>query len=189
MDVKLQFSTASLAKKEEKFKKRLECILKQQDLTLQRDLILRVCQQLEIDLVDGAAALVLLSQSNLYPSSALPATVSTAQPAAKTEKAVSLLTAIPAPKMICYRVEVGEKHEITEETIKAIFVKEAGVDIKMIGKVTIHFHYTLIELPEGMPTDIYHLLTNVSIQQQKLNIKRLKLRDRSYSTGHLRRKR
>jgi len=189
MDVTSSLSTASLTKKEDKFKKRLERILKQQDLTLQRDLILRVCQQLEIDLVDCAAALVLLSQSNLYPTSALPTPTATVQQPAETEKAVSIVPLISVPKMICYRVEVGAKHEVTEEAIKAVFVKEAGVDIKMIGKVTIHFHYTLIELPEGMPTDIYHLLTTVSLQQQKLNIKRLKLRDRSYSTGHLRRKR
>lgn len=168
------------SKKEEKFKKRLEKIVAAQDLSAQRELIGRICQHLSLDVLDCAAALVLLSQANLAPEAELPAAGH-----------VAAATSVPLPKakMVYYRLAVGAKHNVSVDEIKQVFVTEAGVDIKMIGEVTIHFYYSLIELPEGMPTDIYQLLTTVSLHQQKLNIKRLKPHERLRSAPHhLRRK-
>jgi ATP-dependent RNA helicase DeaD len=88
--------------------------------------------------------------------------------------------------MIRYRIEVGQKHNVNVDEIKDIFIEEAGVDRKTIGEVDIRYHYTIIELPEGMPADIYQLLTTVCIHEQKLNIKRLKYRDRHVSHPHRR---
>lgn len=91
---------------------------------------------------------------------------------------------MPLPKMIRYRIELGQKHRVTMDEIKNVFIEEAGVDKKMIGKIDIRYHYTLIELPDGMPADIYQLLTTVCLHEQKLNIKRIKYRDRHLSPVH-----
>ncbi len=182
MDLPRALVSAVFSKKEEKFKKRLEKILTGQDLSTQRELIERICSHLGIDVLDCAAALVLLSQANL----SVDGEPSVAKFAVKTPDISDVL--LPKTKMVCYRLEVGAKHNVTEDEIKQVFVKEAGVDIKMIGDVTIRFYYSLIELPEGMPADIYQLLTTVSLQQQKLNLKRLKTCERSRSSSHLRRK-
>jgi DbpA RNA binding domain len=186
MDV-MQPDIQAFSKKEQKFRSRIAKTLAMQDLTLQRQLIERITQELGIELIDCAAALVLLSQTNLFhPPKLLPKKQLDAPPVITQPEAV-ILRPIPAPKMVRYRVDVGQKHNITVDEIKNVFIEEAGVDRKMIGEVDIRHHYTLIELPEGMPTDIYQLLASVSIQQQKLNIKRLKHRDRHYSS-HLQRK-
>lgn len=164
------------SKKEQKFKSRVEKVLATQDLTLQRRLIERVTQQLGIEVIDCAAALVLLSQSNLYQLPKESKKQAHLKVTAKPETVI--LRPIPPPKMVRYRIEVGQKHNVSMDEIKNVFIEEAGVDKKMIGEVDIRYHYTLIELPEGMPADIYQLLTTVHIHEQKLNIKRLKHRDR-----------
>lgn len=187
MDFTAQQRLLVFSKKEQKLKKHLEKVLANQDLTLQRQLIERVCQQLTIEPLDCAAALVLLSQSDLYDNTTAVDTEDVTQVIDNKEN-YSLLQPLPPPKMVCYRLEVGTHHQVTVDEIKNVFVNEAGVDIKMIGDVMLRVDYTLIELPEGMPADIYRLLASVSIHQQKLNIKRLKPRDRRYARTAQRRK-
>jgi ATP-dependent RNA helicase DeaD len=184
-----QHAQQPFSKKELKFKSRIEKVLATQDLTLQRHLIERVSQQLGVDFIDCAAALVLLSQSNLYRLSNEPLAKKDDDvlPLQPKPEAV-LLRPIPPPKMVRYRIDVGQKHNTSLEEIKNVFIEEAGVDKKTIGEVDIRYHYSIIELPEGMPADIYHLLTTVSIQEQKLNIKRLKYRDRHPSSSQRRNK-
>lgn len=180
MDLTQQEQQA-FSKKELKFKSRLEKVLATADLTLQRQLIEKITQQLGIELIDCAAALVLLSQSNLFShhKEHLPKKDIAINVTVKPETVI--LRPMPPPKMVRYRIDVGQKHNTNIDEIKNVFIEEAGVDKKMIGEVDIRHHYSLIELPEGMPTDIYQLLTTVSIQEQKLNIKRLKHRDRHIS--------
>ncbi|TAK93241.1 hypothetical protein EPO05_07225 [Patescibacteria group bacterium] len=171
----------SFSKKEQKFKSRIEKVVATADLTLQRRLIEKITRQLGIELIDCAAALVLLSQTNLFhqPKAHLPKKDVDIKVAVKPESVI--LRPIPPPKMVRYRIDVGQKHHTSIDEIKNVFIEEAGVDRKMIGEVDIRHHYSLIELPEGMPADIYQLLTTVHIQEQKLNIKRLKHRDRHIS--------
>jgi hypothetical protein len=187
MDLKSPPPVPVFSKKEEKLKKRLEKMLAEQDLTRQRQLIERICQQSAINPIDCAAALVLLSQANLYTAEPPTATLEVTPPAG--DKVQFSLRPLAPPKMVCYRLEVGTNHQVTVDEIKSVFVKEAGVDINMIGEVNMRAYHTVIELPEGMPADIYHLLATVTIQQQKLNIKRLKPRDRNYSSHVPRKKR
>lgn len=171
------------SKKEHKFKKRLEKVLATENLTLQRDLITRITTQLGIELLDCAAALVMIAQANLYHcvKEVEKTAVIAAEDELEDKQKSVFLQLLKPPKMIRYRIDVGLKHNIDVDEIKTVFVKEAGVDKKMIGAVDIRHHYTLIELPEGMPPDIYHLLASVNIAQQKLNIKRLKHSDHSSS--------
>lgn len=179
------------SKKELKFKSRLEKVLATTDLTLQRQLIEKIMQQLDIELIDCTAALVLLSQSNLFHHgkehySKEPVLKKNLNITAAPKPDSLILRPLPPPKMVRYRIDVGQKHNTTLDEIKTIFIEEAGVDRKMIGEVDIRHHYSLIELPEGMPADIYQLLTGVAIHEQKLNIKRVRHRDKH--SFHLQRK-
>ncbi len=76
-------------------------------------------------------------------------------------------------KMVRYRLEVGRKHDVSIEDIKNILINESGVERTKIGYMDIRNHYTLIDLPNGMPTDIFHHLQSVEIKQQMLQIKRV----------------
>jgi ATP-dependent RNA helicase DeaD len=55
-----------------------------------------------------------------------------------------------------------------------VLVEESGVDRKRIGKIDIRHNYTLVELPDGMPADIFQLLSDASIADRRLAIKRVK---------------
>jgi len=76
--------------------------------------------------------------------------------------------------MVRYRLEVGRKHQVTLEALVKLLVDESGVEKTNINNVSIHGLYTILELPDGMPPDIFAHLKSVEINQQKLHIKRLK---------------
>lgn len=155
-------------RKEDKFKKRLQKVLDGENLQQQRDLIRRIADELEVDLLDCAAALVYISQPNLYHP------IKKAVPAVENPIDFEIPLTAPKNKTVRYRLEVGSKHQVQEDKIKDVLVDESGVDRNRIGKIDIRHHYTIVELPDGMPADIFQLLTEVEIGRQKLNIKRLK---------------
>jgi len=171
MDLEKTVHRSAFLKKELKFKKRLDQVLSTEDLSPYRDLVSRLLADSKEDCLDYAAALIFLSQPNLYPRH--KGVISA--PEIKKSPA-PILIAPSAPKMIRYRVDVGQKHQVSEDALRKLFIEEAGVDKKMIGDVEMRHHYTLIDLPDGMPADIFQLLSTVKIQQQTLKIKRLKKR-------------
>ena len=86
--------------------------------------------------------------------------------------------------MVRYRLEVGIKHGITLEKLKKTLVEESGVDKNNINNVDIKNFYTLMELPDEMPQDIFQHLKSVEINQQKLDIKRIKNRNHPKRRHH-----
>jgi hypothetical protein len=94
---------------------------------------------------------------------------------------LALLTpASPKPSVksngrwVRYRLAVGECHQVSREQIQAILIEESGVDKKRIGRIDIRSDYSLVDLPDGMPADIFQLLTEATLNQQRLAIKRVK---------------
>ncbi len=166
------------AGKEKKFKRRLKAVLERENLGQQRMLIKQFMAETDWSLEDCAAALVFVSQPNLYPS------------AKKTEqipdrkKNSDLPTLERKYKTVRYRLDLGSKHQVEQHEIENVLVEEAGVERSRISRVTIRHHYTIVELPEGMPSDIFQLLTDVEIRQQKLKIKRLKPQRKYRSYRH-----
>jgi ATP-dependent RNA helicase DeaD len=69
-----------------------------------------------------------------------------------------------------YRIEVGKLHEATPREIVGAITNEAGLDGQMIGRVEIREDHSLVELPTGMPKDIYQHLRRVFVCGQRLNI-------------------
>ncbi|MGZ4977253.1 MAG: DbpA RNA binding domain-containing protein [Methylobacter sp.] len=84
----------------------------------------------------------------------------------------------PGIKMIRYRLDVGSKHKVTSEELKKILIEESGVDKNNINNINIQGEYTLVELPDEMPQDIFLHLKSVEIKQRKLDIKRVKARNK-----------
>ena len=69
-----------------------------------------------------------------------------------------------------YRLEVGRQHEVSPREIVGAIANEAGLDGRLIGRVEIHEDHSLVELPAGMPKDIFQHLRRVHVRGQKLNI-------------------
>jgi hypothetical protein len=168
--------------KEEPLKNRIEQILKSVNLDTQRTLINTITAELGIDGLTFAAALTYLTQT----------TENTSTPTfLRDQKTGNQLPAKNTPlgiKMVRYRLDVGSKHHITLELLKKVLVEESGVDKNNINNVNIQNLYTLIELPDEMPPDIFQHLKSVEINQHKLDIRRVKARNnKKRGNNHIRR--
>lgn len=76
----------------------------------------------------------------------------------------------PEEGMQRYRIEVGHQHEVKPGNIVGAIANEAGLDSKHIGRINIHDDYSLVDLPEGMPKDIFNDLKKVWVAGQQLKI-------------------
>ncbi|MDH5325214.1 MAG: DEAD/DEAH box helicase [Gammaproteobacteria bacterium] len=83
------------------------------------------------------------------------------------------------PGMLGYRLEVGETHGATARDIVGAIANEAGLDSQYIGRIRIYDNYSTVDLPEGMPKEIFQHLKKVRVQQKPLNISLLEALDRS----------
>ncbi len=72
-----------------------------------------------------------------------------------------------------YRIEVGHQHGVKPGNIVGAIANEAGLDSANIGRIEILDDHSLIDLPEGMPKDILHLLQKVWVVGQKLRISKV----------------
>lgn len=97
------------------------------------------------------------------------------------------VAAQPKIKMVRYRLDVGSKHQVTSEELQKILIEESGVDKNNINNINIQGDYTLVELPDEMPQDIFLHLKSVEIKQHKLDIKRVKTRNKKRSNNYNRR--
>ncbi len=69
-----------------------------------------------------------------------------------------------------YRIEVGHEHGVKPGNIVGAIANEAGLDSQFIGRVSIRDHYSLIDLPDGMPAETFEHLKKVWVVQQQLRI-------------------
>jgi len=70
-----------------------------------------------------------------------------------------------------YRIEVGHDHGVKPGNIIGAIANEAGLDSQYIGRLSIRGDYSLIDLPDGMPKEIFTHLKKVWVARQPLEIK------------------
>ena len=73
-----------------------------------------------------------------------------------------------------YRLEVGEKHGVGKGNIVGAIANEAGIESRFMGKIHIYEDHSLIDLPVGMPKEIFKSLKKVWLSGQRLNITKYK---------------
>ena len=71
-----------------------------------------------------------------------------------------------------YRIEVGRSHGAEPRNIVGAIVNEAGVEPRYIGKIDMHDEHSLVELPVGMPKEIFEHLKTVWVSGRRLGISR-----------------
>jgi len=71
-----------------------------------------------------------------------------------------------------FRIEVGHAHGVKPGNIVGAIANEAGLDSKNIGRIDIRDDHSLIDLPEGMPSDVFKHLKKVWVSGQQLRITR-----------------
>ena len=83
--------------------------------------------------------------------------------------------------MECFRLEVGHNHSVKIKNIVGAIANESGLDSQYIGRVNIYDEYSEIDLPEGMPKDVFKDLKKVRVLGQHLKISSIK---KDHKTGY-----
>jgi len=72
--------------------------------------------------------------------------------------------------MSAFRVEVGRVNEITPANIVGAIANETGLEAKYIGRIEIFDEHSMLELPDGMPDDMFRSLGKVWVGGAQLKI-------------------
>ena len=73
-----------------------------------------------------------------------------------------------------FRIEVGSIHGIKPGNIVGAIANEAGIDGVHIGRVDIREDHSFVDLPEGMPKEIFTELQKVRVVGRELRISRVR---------------
>jgi len=76
----------------------------------------------------------------------------------------------PDAGMQRFRIEVGHNHKIKPGNIVGAIANEAGIDSQYIGRINISDDYSLVDLPNDIPKDIFNDLKKVRVAGQQLKI-------------------
>jgi ATP-dependent RNA helicase DeaD len=75
--------------------------------------------------------------------------------------------------MELFRIEVGHHHGVKPGNIVGAIANEIGIDGDHIARIKIEENYSTVELPAGMPKDLFQELKKVRVAGQALNISRI----------------
>ncbi len=78
----------------------------------------------------------------------------------------------PAEGMERFRLEVGHKNDVKPGNIVGAIANEAGLDSQYINRIVIHDDYSTVELPQGMPRDIFRTLKKTWVCGTQLKIRK-----------------
>jgi ATP-dependent RNA helicase DeaD len=162
-----------------------------------RDMIVKFASDNELDMADIAAALTYENQKDrpLFPKLD---NIVAPRPERENKKSEN------KPKkerklrdedgkvipMITYRLEVGKNDSVEPSNIVGAIANEADISSQYIGQIKLYDSYSTVDLPEGMPNEVFKHLKKVRVRGNPLNISLLgdtqnaeALSDSSEATG------
>ena len=184
-------------KRIDKFKQRITETLESVDLALFSELIEKYQQEHDVPALQIAAALAQLSQGDApfllqnKPHHRTDKSWDKDKRPQRGKKGQHTGSAAgekkgdgqPAEGMERFRIAVGHDHGVMPGNIVGAIANEADIEGRHIGRISIHDHYSLIDLPTGMPKETFHALKKVWVSGQKLDIARLGDRRRRKKPG------
>ncbi len=69
-----------------------------------------------------------------------------------------------------YRIEVGHRHGVRPGNIVGAIINEAGLEGKYIGNIDINPDFSFVDLPYGMPKQVFQLLEKVRVSSRQMAI-------------------
>jgi ATP-dependent RNA helicase DeaD len=72
--------------------------------------------------------------------------------------------------MVTYRIEVGRNDDVSPKNIVGAIANEADIDAQYIGHIKLHDNHSTVDLPEGMPQELFDHLYKVRVCQKALKI-------------------
>ena len=177
--LKLPTTEAVNEKRIADFKQKISDQLAQPDeLVFMRGLVDQYQKDTEVDALDIAAALAQISLANvplLLPKESRRPRASDAGPAERRNQNQrprrnrSELSSDHEQ----FRIEVGHEHGVQPGNIVGAIANEAGLNAEHIGRVQIEESHSIVDLPKGMPREVFRDLRKVWVCGQTLKISRL----------------
>ncbi|OUS15225.1 ATP-dependent RNA helicase [Gammaproteobacteria bacterium 50_400_T64] len=104
------------------------------------------------------------------------------------DKPISQLRQHPDVELVRYRIEVGNNHGASPGDIVGAMINEAGIESEFIGHIDMQDEHSTVDLPDGMPKEIFQHLKRVRVRQQAMKIEQVSgLGDKSRSKLELKR--
>ena len=76
----------------------------------------------------------------------------------------------PEENMQRYRVEVGHRDRVKPGNLVGAIAGETGLQGRMIGRIQIFDNHSLVDLPKGMPEDVFNSLKRLRVMNRELQI-------------------
>ena len=76
----------------------------------------------------------------------------------------------PEENMQRYRVAVGHRDRVKPGNLVGAIAGETGLDGRSIGRIQIFDNHSLVDLPKGMPEDIFNSLRSLRVMNRELQI-------------------
>lgn len=77
--------------------------------------------------------------------------------------------------METYRLAVGHNNHVKPSDIVGAIANEAGIESQYIGRIDIGPDHSTVDLPEGMPKEVFHHLKRVYVRNQPLKIEKIEM--------------
>lgn len=74
------------------------------------------------------------------------------------------------PGMVTYRIEVGRNHGANPGCIVAAIAENAGIEGRHIGKIKLFDKHSMVDLPDGMPRNIFKQLQRAYVNNRPMKI-------------------
>ncbi|MDP3480528.1 MAG: DEAD/DEAH box helicase [Desulfoprunum sp.] len=176
------------AKRIERFKEKITSALSSAGPDIFQKLVSDYQREHEVDPLNMAAALARLLQGNsplLLPEtidkktrfektdSVRPDRKNSREKEVKSRPARTIATLPTDEAMDRYRIEIGLNHGVKPGNIVGAIANEADISSANIGRISIFDDYSTVDLPNGMPTDIFKILQKVRINDRTMRISRL----------------
>ncbi|MFL0800110.1 MAG: DEAD/DEAH box helicase [Agarilytica sp.] len=171
-----------------RFKERITETLENGDLDFYRQLLNEYQEEHDVDPMDIASAFALLSEgaNSLFMEDTSPKferSERSERPERpersnrndrKDSRERSSSRRDDKIEMNTYRIEVGHGDKVTPGNIVGAIANEAGIESQYIGQIRIQDDFSFVDLPSGMPKEVFNTLREVWVCQKQLKITQVK---------------
>lgn len=175
------------------FKQEISDVIDTEDLDIYLELLAGYCREHDVEPLSVAAALAAMQQKRqpllAEPIPEVPPVRAFREKSGPKDRRSSgegrrEFGPVPVGRDL-YRLEVGSEHGVKPGNIAGAILHEVGLVPGDVGQITINDEYSTVELPEGMPKDVFKHLKRVWVCGRQLNISLMGGRrddgDRSYA--------
>ena len=180
------------------FKQRITDTLAEENLELFAQIVEQYTQEHDVPAIEVAAALARLAQGDKpllvkhAPQMETPraergarreatrertSRSEGAEPPRRTPRSAPMMDESHMPKpergMERYRLEVGDMHGVKPGNIVGAIANEIGIESEFINQVNIQDGYTTVDLPEGMPKQIFNTFRKIRVAGRELNASKI----------------